>query len=360
MNTHCRVIAVIAMFAAGAAIAEDQPATVKLESVDNDPNKLRVKSPDMDIVTTDLKAAVLLQKAIQDKNAAVADKQAADSAQAKLKSGKLISLGVTAGVALSFVSPLSTGYGGKGSSNTLAADGLAMPYLVLAPAYWALSPAARDFCGSSWAASSENDAFLAAQATADDEAERLLKVLESFEIDIDSPEKLRNRLKQEYTGDLADKVIGEDDPKDKTRAKDDAILRELVKYLALEKTKRQDRRAEIKQMLSSRAWDPTRPAQCGWTKFGFWAGIPGTTTFRSYIDGITGSHDSNRQYKPIVSFGLVFIPNAYVAILTGPVVGNLVVGEDTANKGTNFTAWGWVVGLGGNLDLVSLLTQAAK
>ena len=354
-----RVCLVVASVLTTAAVAQTQGAAqVKSDSVDVqgiqyqvkpiDASKVQLVHEGMPTLEMDAVTYEALRKANASAQAALSAEQAAKADQAKLRSGKLISVGVTAGVALGVLAPLSIGGRGPRSSQLLVADVTAVPYLTLVPAYWAYGRSSRNYCASSWGGSDEGEAYKTAVALADDEAERFLSVVDAFPR-TENLADLQNQLK-EFTGKLPRWILERGD-----------LVAQIDDYLKTTDTEqRKAKRQALIRRVSAVTWEPTdATGYCVWSKFGLWVGVPATLGIRSYV-GAQSPTDTNRDYKPTLAFGVTFVPNAYVSAMVGVTTGNMVVGETDTTKGTSYSTWAFITGFGGNLDLVSLLTNVVK
>lgn len=266
----------------------------------------------------------------------------AEETASRLRSGRLLSLGVTGGAALAVITPMfEDGSPTVNNATTATVSPAPMPYLALLPAYWGYREAARTYCASSWGGGSEKDAYISANAVSRDAAELVLAAIETFPHDV-SVEDLKKRLRLELEGDLGQRILGE------PGHENDQLVGEIHRYL-------QKPDLEVRKRLVARIalldWDPSRPALCWISKFGVWLGVPAAHEVRAKVQGV----NANQTYRPVVAFGITFVPNAYVSVLLGAVFGNFMIGETTDTKGTPQPAWGLVIGLGGNLDILPAL-----
>lgn len=109
-------------------------------------------------------------------------------------------------------------------------------------------------------------------------------------------------------------------------------------------------------------WATDLRPSCGWHHLGFWFGYP--LPFKVTVPALFGSDGEERtvrtrvRVKDIFAAGLGVSPNAYVSILTGVSVGlaNLP-GPQGLGDNDNEVVWTWLLGLGGNADIFTLLRK---
>ena len=125
---------------------------------------------------------------------------------------------------------------------------------------------------------------------------------------------------------------------------------------------------------------------CLYSRLGFYVGVPGGYQANSSVKqqlqlanasmstvnvvdstgaGVTGPVDASRSIRPIISFGLAFAPIPQIHLIGGITVSNVQqdIGTVTQSNGMSVAAkggsdsatWTWTVGIGGTLDVASLL-----
>lgn len=284
------------------------------------------------------------------RDAADAAKAAADEV-ANAKSGKLISSGITAGIAP--VAQIALG-----NAITTTALG-SMPYVMAHPVYWQSTHALNTYCASNWAlGGDEHAASLAAYAIAKKKGER------SFEA-------LVNALRPYGAGDASiDDTLKEYARTQFVSSADDqaAIGKSIVdRTLTWLKVKSQSptetdwgaaERASIIELIATLSWNPVWSGKCVTRKFGIWIGIPlkyNTTTELGI--GVGTDARGKRDVQPTIAVGLGFSPNAYLSILVGVSFNTIarVANPQVGAPGGDVSAVTLVAGVGGNLDLLTLL-----
>jgi hypothetical protein len=271
------------------------------------PEQASPAAEDTATLQAQLDAAEAKRRAAQEE--ADAAKEAAKHAEDQLndaRAGKLIKYGVTGGFAIvaQSRSPVRGTLGAAQRSFHLTT----MPYLAIMPWYWMQSDMAATYCASSFI---DADAAAAA-AAAMERARRIMRV----SLSLDDNDALEG--------------------KDKARKQ---VAREHLELAARAK------------------WDPTRPPSCWPTRFGFFVGKPVSYTAAVYPN--LSEEEELREIKPTATAGVVFIPNAYIAVLLGVTGARIIqpaVPETGAQPGRpelplRFSSF--TVGVGGNLDLVS-------
>lgn len=256
---------------------------------------------------------------------AVAEAKAADLSAAEARNGKLIEHGITGGVAVGVHAPLDGGNAGVAT----------IPYLLLLPGYWGSNSSTRAYCASSWSGGDTADATKAAQSKARKRAGILFDVAVS---------KLRARG---TTG--CDETDNEGKPANWCREaelSDDAV-KQIAAWLANKSNRSESEQLTLKEdiinSISEGDWNSALAGKCFWKKFGVWVGRP--LDYKS-SDGTPGK---DRSVSSTVAFGGAFAPNAYVSLLVGVTYG---IVDDT-----KAALWAISAGVGGNLDIATLLTK---
>ncbi|AEI69195.1 hypothetical protein [Corallococcus macrosporus] len=276
--------------------------------------------------------------------AAEESKQAAEDELSKLKSGKLVSLGVTVGVGISLQTPLP--FSSKRATRQRGFAVATVPYVMALPGYWFKSQELREYCSSSWTAGDEDAASNAARNIASKKATRLVDGILAG---------LRANLTQQNIRDL---LFLDDGDSLKLNASE--ILAHVQKAFDAEKAgKPKEEVAALRKQgidaVTMTLWKPQLRGKCGATKWGVWLGKPGNYNVNSaLIDEGTGI----RTFHSTAAFGAAYTPNAYFSLLVGATVGTLNFASTGEQEPTRSeTAWAGTVSVGGNLDLLGALVK---
>lgn len=267
--------------------------------------------------------------------------QAAQDAKSildEIKTGKLISSGLTAGVALSVQTPI----GSTNGTHQDSVNAVAMPYLMAVPGYWWLPQATREYCASSWGAGDESASQDAAIAIAARRATLLFtKIVDAIRAGEEDDLVIATAL----LGDLTVQVS--DNGAERLAHVAQGIVQAARKWNNNHGTPEQ--KDEIISWLADQDWNPARRGSCVLTKFGAWIGKPADYQVRGTLEGTSLS---DAKFTPAAAFGLAFSPNAYFSFLVGVTVGTL--SDSSAGSGVNASAtcWGGTIAVGGNVDLV--------
>lgn len=281
-------------------------------------------------------------RALVEKNRELASKKSevtnSEGALAQLSSNRLIASGLTGGIGMSVLAP---GPAVKGNGLQVA-DLAVTPHVIFAPGYLALTAPARAYCAASFTSSDEDLASRGAFEMERQRARRLLNALAAYG--------------RALTDDTLPYVFVNQSDEMSRAIIDQRPLRAMVIAYANDSAKDPQAAEAIITALAHQAWNPTQPARCGWTKVGIWAGIPVAVNIRSRIEALSPV-DTARSYRPVVSFGVAWVPAAVISFLAGITYGNLWVGETETAKGTPYAAWAWTLGIGGTLDILNALTK---
>lgn len=295
--------------------------------------------------------------------ASQAAREASDSANAaadevaNVRSGKLISSGITAGIAGVAHIPL-----GNAISTTAVGS---MPYVMAHPFYWQSTQAQNTYCASNWAlGGDEAAASQAAYAIAKKKGERSFQSVENALRPYvgtptkDDPKKIAPELESHITNEYISNSSDHKAVATSVVARTLAWLRvkaagspEANEWLAHE-------RASIVELIATLTWNHVWPANCLTRKLGVWVGLPITySTATEFGNGEGTDARGKREVKPTIAFGVGFSPNAYLSILAGFSINTV---ERAANPAAgapagDVSAATFVAGVGGNLDVLTLL-----
>lgn len=305
-----------------------------------------------------LKQAASAQQAAQlsaDKATAAADEVATT------RSGKLISSGITGGIA---------GIAHLALDNAIRTTDIGtMPYVMVHPAYWFSSQELRTYCASNWSLAGDEDAAArAALGIARKKAERAFEAsrsaLRPLVLRRGQTDEAYRRSYKDWVGTTF--ISSTQDHPDARRSIVDNIESWLVDNEAQAMSgdlkaaeKLTAERAAIVDFIATLYWNPIRPGKCGGHKlFGLWVGIPlPFSTITELGRGIGSDARMKREVSPTVAFGYGVSLNAYLSFLAGASINTV---ERAANPATGaaadqVTAWTLVAGVGGNIDILTLL-----
>lgn len=315
------------------------------------------------VAANDQKAATATEAAALKEvgKATQAARDAADSAKAaqdevaNARSGKLISSGITAGIAAVAHVPFDN------AIKTTAVG--SMPYVMAHPAYWSSAHAQNTYCASNWTlGGDEHAASQAAYAIAKKQGERSFQAAENVlrpyaatatTMKPDDFMKVKVNVMKTY-------ISSADDQAELAMSAIDRTITWLrfkmqpnadADWIALE-------RASIVELIATLSWNPVWPGACLSRKFGFWVGLPlkyETTTELGIGNGTDAR--GKRDVSPTIALGLGFSPNAYLSILAGISINTIARAANPAVNAPagDVSAVTFVAGLGGNLDVLTLL-----
>lgn len=270
----------------------------------------------------------------QEVKAAQEQATAAQEQFAQLKSGTLLSMGFTGGLALSMQVPSPIN---NSTARQTGVKTTTMPYVMLLPAYWGAPEANRHFCASSWSSGDEDSATEAALAITRRQAERLFKAaIHALKAGLPDEEI----VKMLFAGSQ----------------KAGQLLLPQLKQLLDEGAPDFEARSQYAiTTLANAFWAPTLRGDCGLKKVGIWFGLPTSYSAKSQLATDTLEAEASREYTPQAAFGLGFAPNAYFSILAGLTVGTFKTISVDSAPGESDLAWSGTIAVGGNLDLVGAL-----
>lgn len=263
---------------------------------------------------------------------------------ADLKSGQLISYGITAGAAVAIQTP-----SWKVDADQRNFAMVAMPYIFVLPAYWLAPQATREYCGASWAAGGEAEASAAAMHVAKARAAMRFQNLEV-------------RIGRDYESKRWDgKVLIDGRPSYVPRVRDYLKRREQELSRATDATTKKvvqarldEERAALIEELASNDWDPGLDGNCKRKAFGAWVGRPLNYTTSVEFEEIVSEEqmvvERRREIHPVFAVGLGYSPNAYISLLFGITVARVEIDTDMNNSNDILLAG--TVAIGGNLDIL--------
>jgi hypothetical protein len=268
----------------------------------------------------------------QEIKAAREEASAAQEQFAQLKSGKLLSLGFTGGLALALQTPsLITNSSAKhaGVKTTI------MPYVMLLPAYWGASEANRYFCASSWSTGDEDSATEAALAITRRHAERQYRAA-------------LNALKAGLPEEEILQLLFGGNPK-----VGEWLLPRIKAHMDETAPDFEEQSQYAITTLANAFWAPTLRGDCAFKKLGVWFGLPSSYSAKSLL--ATDTAAATREFSPLAAFGVGFAPNAYFSLLAGFSVGTFKTISTETAPGESDLSWSGTIAAGGNLDLVGAL-----
>lgn len=287
------------------------------------------------------------------------ERRARDEAQAELdamKGGKLMSHGITGGVALAVQTPF---FSLEGISQR-AADVVAMPYVMVLPGYWTTNQAMREYCASAWGAGNEHDATAAALAVARKRGTYTY-------------EAIRNALRAgRQPEDIGHDYFEYETPADEADAK--RLIAKVSEVIAAEqrasrapspaerkqaKAEADEKRDVAIQELAYWEWPPTKRHNCAARQLGAWVGVPARYEVATKIvdDDESTLDVDTREVTPVVAFGVAYTPNAYFSILAGVTYATVPSTLPDGRRGSDRPFWAGTVAVGGNLDLLGFLVD---
>lgn len=237
-------------------------------------------------------------------------KDAAETRLAEARAGKLVKYGVTAGFAT--IGQSGSFYDGRDGAGQESLELTTMPYLAVLPGYWTMPDLNRIYCASDYLSADQVDATKAAMAQAD-------------------------RLARLDLSDTERAALDGPDSDAKTAAK-----------------------AKLEEG-SRKKWDPTKAGSCWSGKVGLYVGKP--LAYDASVVSVEGGEEMTRSVTPTISGGLIFLPNAYIAVLVGishsrftePAKAATATEAATPEATRRFLSLS--VGIGGNLDLLGALVD---
>lgn len=270
------------------------------------------------------------------------EKSEAEKDLDKLKAGKLIRWGITAGVAPAFYQPLAY------SKNAASVPGMgALTYVMFHPGYWRSKPETNIYCANRWGGS-ENEA--AAARAADDLAVERAKLIVDRLLASDKAGSLR-------AGEAAAILCGEG-----TCGQDDRRVAALARQVNNAGDEAEAARTTLTALVirTTFDWRSGIPARCGSRMVGMWFGYPlkyaATVPHTVLLPNNKSEVRRDRlDVQPLFATGIGVSPNAYVSLLAGISLGkvNLPPGKDKDEE----LVVSFLFGIGGNLDLLGFLTK---
>lgn len=269
----------------------------------------------------------------------------AEDRVALAKSGRLLRYGVTAGAALTIQTPFRELDGVKVETATLTVT----PYLGVLPAYWTTSEERATYCSTTGLFQDGEQARRAATAISRKTAKIELESMLSWLNAAGFPD-VRSITAPQIAARL--NALGE---------KEAPYLLEEVPYLVMaarilamaDVPAKELQRQDVVNVLAAREWRPELAAPCGLYRLGLWVGRP----FGYSADVTINKQRSTRDVAPVVSFGLLYTPNSYLTAMGGATYSTVVDAGDDANTTVHRPVWTLTFGLGGTLDIASLLTK---
>jgi hypothetical protein len=274
---------------------------------------------------------------------------------AELKSGKLIRFGLTAG----FAASVTFGVGIERQTNPHLGS---LVYLMVHPAYWMNNGPRNAYCSSSWVGDGSQEPSEAASAVARNEAKRRLDAIVA-EIQANIPE---DQTIEKLMLDL--EIYEEDKSKNKNaQQKIYAEARRLSKLdpFSLEYT---TGRANLSQAIANYGYAPHWKSSCKSYRIGLWLGKPlGYESNVRLSDRVFNATDNSkivsdrttrqREINPIFAAGVGFTPSSYLSVLAGYTLSTAPELNEKNEKIRDRNIHGLMFGVGGNLDILTLLTK---
>lgn len=263
----------------------------------------------------------------------------------KLKAGKLIRWGITAGVAPTFFLPVHS-YKHEGRRHLSVPDIAVLTYVMLHPFYWQRSPETNIYCANRWAGEESEAAADRAANTLSSERAALMveRILDAHKADALADDDVtaiacvsgKCVKNTSQVRALAGKAAG-------TGAEADAARATLVAVV----------------QRSTYDWTSGISAKCGSRMLGVWFGYPlkftATIPTRVTVMGVPEIRRDRLEITPIFATGLGLSPNAYISLLAGIALGRTNIPPSTDKD--DEVVISFLFGLGGNLDLVGLLLK---
>ena len=264
-----------------------------------------------------------------------------------LRAGKLLRFGVTAGWGWAVHAPI----GKLPQAPRLQVSALGrLPYAAFMPAYWWSSDQRAAYCAAQWSesqASANEVSRHAAQEEARQIVSRFLAETRVFQKaaaggPINEKELLTRAQKQLHRGISAEHVT--------------LALQAMGSDAAAA-----DARDALESGIATLLYRPARLGYCAAHKLGVFVGRP--VAFMATTGGGEDALDRARfsgrhSVEPLMSVGLVLTPNAYVSVLAGMTYSTVELPSGDAD-GTpeDYRIWSAIFGIGGNLDLATLLLR---
>jgi len=314
--------------------------TTAAEAAPNDATKVKAAKEAIEATQAASVIAESLKPEPADKQAEKKPEEKSDAEKDldKLKAGKLIRWGITAGVGPAFYAPLHT------SGGRPAVPGVgAITYVMFHPFYWRNAPAQNIYCANQWSGTaSETVASRAADDAAKERAEPLVENLLTAQ---------KSGALDEYT------VVNMICPNENCKPLAAEIIRlaEAANSASKNATQYKSTLNGIVQRYTL-GWTSGIAAKCGSRRFGLWAGYPiKYSATLPYKDPMGDNKRDKLEVTPLFAGGLGFSPNAYVSLLAGVSFGhvNLPPGKDKDDE----LVVSLIMGIGGNLDILGLLTK---
>lgn len=265
-------------------------------------------------------------------------------------SGKLIESGISAGVAALVDVPLKRDWGQSriesGHNRQIS------PYVVVIPRYlvdwFGGSPERSRYCASRWTTDAEQGQR-AADALAKKRGEHMADLL---------IERVKGGVGTHAK--ILDRVL-EDVPEADLSELREALLRLAKAGLDIDDDKRKLARAALAGMLAERVldWTPGVPTSCAQYSVGIWVNPFPSTSKIDVRNGRKPGEIQEVEVRRWASFGIAWVPSAYVSLLGGLSYGSAYIDHEV-ELGANQTDsviryWSASVGLSINADAISAL-----
>lgn len=268
----------------------------------------------------------------------------AEDRVALAKSGRLLRFGVTAGAALAIQTPLDV----SDDVNVKTATLTITPYLGVLPAYWTTNEERATFCSVTGLFQDGEQGQRAATAvsrkTATIELEAMLSWLNTAGFLPGNATEAAIKAKLVQIGKAESPYLLEEA----------GYLAMAARVLALPNGPEKELlRQDVVSVLAARNWRPELKAACGWYRLGLWAGRSFGYSADVSIDG----HRAPLDVTPIVSFGALYMPNAYLTVMAGATYNTVVEAAADGSAGLHRPVWTGTFGIGGTLDIASLLAK---
>lgn len=222
----------------------------------------------------------------------------------------------------------------------------ALPYVMFHPFYWSNAPEQNIYCANQW--SGQESAEVASRAADDAAKLRAERTVEVLLVQARAGVLTRD-------GDVTDTVC----PNGGCLHDADRLRSLAVTALNANTDAGKNAKAALVELVQRHTLDWTSgiSAKCkARNLFGLWVGYPlKFTATVPYQLGMGETRRGRLDITPLVAFGYGMSPNAYVSILAGFALGktNLPPGGDDDDE----LVVSFVLGLGGNLDLLGLFTK---
>lgn len=271
-----------------------------------------------------------LERAKENERAQALRAEEAEQDRDAIKSGTLMSLGITIGNAVVAQYPVWATRDVRQESVKV----VNLPYVQVMPFYWGKPQARREYCAAAWSGGDEDTATNAAMGIARKSGkQKAIAIKTALRAEMGA-----EAIHMEYLSHLStlDAFL---------------IITKLRVALAVPPTTESTRaEREAVNQIAQWDWNPTYRDNCFGLQFGAWAGLPADYDARVEMRSVS----TQREVKPAFAFGLAFSPHAYFSLLAGLSVANVREGleEGDEDSGVDRLLWAGSVGLGGNLDLL--------